>query len=69
MLTAIFCPASASGACAALLPPYTRGTLNGTVQGRSGATPYVRWGNAPVVALASLVCGLFALGRRRPALR
>jgi apolipoprotein N-acyltransferase len=55
------------GNVAAVLPPFTQGTLNGSVQGRSGATPYVRWGNAPVIALALLVCGLLTLRRRKPA--
>ena len=55
------------GNITASLPPFTQGTLNGTAQGRSGATPYVRWGNAPVIALALLVCGLLALRRRKPA--
>ena len=55
------------GNIAAALAPYTRGTLNGSVQGRSGATPYVRWGNAPVIVLALLVCGLLALRRRKAA--
>ena len=55
------------GNIAAALPAFTQGTLNGTAQGRSGATPYVRWGNAPVVVLALLVCGLLALRRRKPA--
>ncbi|MFH1045114.1 MAG: apolipoprotein N-acyltransferase [Pseudomonadota bacterium] len=55
------------GNVAAVLPPFTQGTLNGSVQGRSGATPYVRWGNAPVVALALLVCGLPTLRRRKSA--
>jgi len=57
------------GNIAAVLPPYTQGTLNGIAQGRSGATPYVRWGNAPVIVLALLVCALLALGRRTPAAR
>jgi len=56
------------GNIAAVLPPYTRGTLNGSAQGRSGATPYVRWGNAPVVALALLACGLLLRRRGKPAL-
>jgi apolipoprotein N-acyltransferase len=51
------------GNISAVLPAFTHGVLNGTVQGRSGATPYVRWGNAPVIALALLACGL--LLRRR----
>ena len=55
------------GNIVASLPPFTQGTLVGTAQGRSGATPYVRWGNAPVMALALLVCGLLALRRRKPA--
>ena len=55
------------GNIAAVLPAFTQGTLNGSAQGRSGATPYVRWGNAPAVALALLVCGLLTLRRRKPA--
>jgi apolipoprotein N-acyltransferase len=54
------------GNIAAVLPAFTQGTLNGTAQGRSGATPYVRWGNAPVVVLALLACGLVALRHRKP---
>ncbi len=54
------------GNIAAVLPEFTQGTLNGTVQGRSGATPYVRLGNAPVITLALLVGGLAALRRRTP---
>lgn len=50
-----------------VLPPFTQGTLNGSAQGRSGATPYVRWGNAPLLALALLACGLFVLRYRRSA--
>jgi len=53
------------GNITAVLPPFTQGTLSGTAQGRSGSTPYVRWGNAPVLALAFLVCGLVALRHRR----
>ena len=55
------------GNIAAVLPAFTQGTLNGSAQGRSGATPYVRWGNAPVVLLALLACGLAALRHRKPA--
>ncbi|MEF8754196.1 MAG: apolipoprotein N-acyltransferase [Accumulibacter sp.] len=39
----------------AVLPPFTRGALRGEVSGYTGATPYVRWGNWPVVGLALLV--------------
>ncbi|MGP1676752.1 MAG: apolipoprotein N-acyltransferase [Burkholderiales bacterium] len=55
------------GRVAAVLPPFTQGTLNGSAQGRSGATPYVRWGNAPPVLLALLACGLYALRYKSPA--
>lgn len=55
------------GNIAAVLPEFTQGALNGSAQGRGGATPYVRWGNAPVVALALLACGLLALRRRNAA--
>jgi apolipoprotein N-acyltransferase len=55
------------GNVAAVLPAFTQGALSGSAQGRSGATPYVRWGNAPVLVLALLVCGLAALRRKKPA--
>ncbi|MEF8698809.1 MAG: apolipoprotein N-acyltransferase [Candidatus Accumulibacter sp. UW20] len=45
------------------LPPFSRGALVGEVQGHSGSTPYVRWGNGPLIALALL---LMTLARRRP---
>ena len=37
------------------LPPFTRGTLLGEVQGYAGATPYVRCGNRPVLVFAALL--------------
>ncbi|MBE0619887.1 MAG: apolipoprotein N-acyltransferase [Burkholderiales bacterium] len=49
------------GDIAAVLPPFTQGALNGSAQGRSGATPYVRWGNTPLVLFALLLCGLYLL--------
>ena len=54
------------GRIVAALPTFTQGTLTGSAQGRSGATPYVRWGNAPLLLLALLVCGVFALRFRDP---
>ncbi len=33
------------------LPEFTQGILHGQAQGYSGATPYVRWGNWPVILL------------------
>jgi apolipoprotein N-acyltransferase len=54
------------GMVAARLPPFTEGVLEARVQGRTGATPYVRAGDAPVVALAGLIAGAaLMLGRRR----
>ena len=50
-MTAIIDP---RGAVAARLPQFVESILEGTVQGHSGATPYVRVGNYPVV-LACLV--------------
>ena len=36
-------------------PEFTESIVTGVVQGRAGATPYVRWGNTPIVALALLL--------------
>jgi apolipoprotein N-acyltransferase len=55
------------GHVVAVLPAFTQGTLSGSAQGRSGATPYVRWGNAPLVLLALLACALFVLRYRKSA--
>ena len=54
------------GRVVAALPAFTQGTLTGSAQGRSGATPYVRWGNAPLLLLALLACGVFALRYKHP---
>ena len=37
------------GEMLAHLPPFTQGVLHGTVTGYTGATPYVRWGNGPIL--------------------
>jgi apolipoprotein N-acyltransferase len=53
------------GRVTARLPTFTEGVLEGTAQGRTGATPYVRTGNAGMLALAVLALALAAaLGRR-----
>jgi apolipoprotein N-acyltransferase len=53
------------GRVTARLPTFTEGVLEGTAQGRSGATPYVRTGNAGMLALAVLALAVAAaLGRR-----
>ena len=41
----------ARGRVLASLPLFTTGSLSGEIQGYAGSTPYVRWGNAPVLVL------------------
>jgi len=36
-------------------PEFTTAVVTGEVQGYGGATPYVRWGNAPIIALALML--------------
>ena len=56
------------GRIVASLPPFTTGTLAGAIQGYAGSTPYVRWGNVPVLALwAALAAALAGVAfRQRP---
>jgi apolipoprotein N-acyltransferase len=58
----------AKGRVLASLPLFTTGSLTGTIQGYAGSTPYVRWGNAPVLGMwGALGVGLLWLAvRRRP---
>ena len=49
----------------ARLPWYTRGILEIELQGRAGLTPYVRWGDAPVLALVALLLLAAVLAARR----
>jgi apolipoprotein N-acyltransferase len=53
------------GRVTAALPPFTRGVLDGAVQGRHGLTPYARWaarlGDWPWPVLVLIVLGLGAL--------
>jgi apolipoprotein N-acyltransferase len=46
------------GAEIARLPWFTRGVLEGSIAGRSGATPYVRFGDALAVGAALLVAAM-----------
>lgn len=56
-----------TGAVRSELPQFTEGALVVEAQGRTGATPYVRWGNAPVTVLAGLMLALAVWrGRLRP---
>ena len=56
------------GQILASLPPFTAGSLTGSIQGYAGSTPYVRWGNAPVLVLWGVLgIGLLLIGlKRRP---
>jgi apolipoprotein N-acyltransferase len=53
------------GRVLARLEPFTEGRLEVQVQGYAGATPYVRAGDAPVLALCALLLVAFALRQRR----
>ncbi len=50
----------AHGRIQAVAPEFETATVNGTAQDYGGATPYVRWGDTPVIALAVL-CLIAAL--------
>ena len=48
------------------LAPFTSGALDTSVQGMQGATPYIRFGNAPILVLiAALLGAAIAATRRR----
>ena len=51
------------GAIAAALPPFTTAALVVQAQGRSGLTPYARWGNTLALLIAGGAC-LAAIRRR-----
>jgi apolipoprotein N-acyltransferase len=53
-LTAIIKP---DGTIAAALPPFQQGVLTGSVQTYMGATPWVRFGNRPLLMLGLIVLG------------
>src|SRR5262249_38855526 len=48
----------------ARLPWFTRGVLEGRIAGRTGTTPYVRFGDTLVVVAALLLVGAAVLLRR-----
>jgi apolipoprotein N-acyltransferase len=58
----------AKGRVLASLPLFTAGSLGGEIQGYAGSTPYVRWGNVPVLALWGIlaIVLLAAALRRHP---
>jgi apolipoprotein N-acyltransferase len=47
------------------LPQFTEGLLRGEVRGRSGATPYVRFGNVPIVFICLALLAAVAFHARR----
>src|SRR5262249_15121231 len=53
------------GRVRARLPQFVEGALQGEARGFSGATPYARWANVPVVALCLLSLALAAWRARR----
>ncbi len=54
----------ADGRIIAVLPPFSRAGLRVGLSGNHGLTPFMRWGNAPVVVLALLIIGV-AMVRRK----
>ena len=56
-----------NGRILAMLPQHEQGVLTGLVQGYEGITPYVRWGNVPVLLmLAVMLLSAWAISRARP---
>jgi apolipoprotein N-acyltransferase len=55
------------GRVLAKLPIRTAGALEGLVQGRSGSTPFIAWGNAPTLLFAALAWGACFLRERQTA--
>ena len=60
-VTAIIDP---RGEVVARLAQFTEGILTGEARGYAGASPYVRWGNAPVVAFCLALIAALAFRRR-----
>jgi apolipoprotein N-acyltransferase len=61
-LTAII---DARGHVLASLPLFQAGSLSGSIQGYAGSTPYVRWGNAPILLLWGMLGAALWLARIR----
>lgn len=54
------------GRVRAELAPFTQATLAGEAQGRTGLTPYLRWGNGPVlIIMAMLLAAASLISRKR----
>lgn len=65
--TGITAAISPQGVVRDQLPPMTIGVLDVEVQGQDGLTPYVRWGNTPVLAWIAVLLLLGLAVLRRPA--
>jgi apolipoprotein N-acyltransferase len=61
-VTAILGP---DGKILAELPKFTQGVLNSKVQAYTGQTPYVIWGNAPILSFSCLLLVLGLIRQRR----
>lgn len=55
-----------NGSIRGALDPMRKGLLDVEVQGMTGMTPYVRWGNVPVLAWIAFLLALGFAVRRRP---
>ncbi len=55
---------AANGIVQAVLPPFARDALVAEVQGYAGSTPYVRWGNWPVLLLSVFLLLTAAIPRK-----
>jgi apolipoprotein N-acyltransferase len=53
------------GKVVARLTQFTEGALAGEAQGYAGASPYVRWGNVPIVVISLALVAALAFRRRR----
>lgn len=61
---------TSSGIVTDKLEPFTQGALTVMVQGRTGATPYIRWGNGTAVLLVLLgLAPALVLARRRAVIK
>ncbi len=61
-VTAIIDP---RGKVVARLPQFTEGVLEGEVRGYAGASPYVKFGNTPIVLMCVVLLGALVFIRRR----
>jgi apolipoprotein N-acyltransferase len=61
-ITAVLGP---DGKILAELPQFTQGVLRTNIQTYTGSTPYVFWGNAPILGLSCLLLILGFIRQRR----